>query len=97
MDREYDEESTNLINRIDDKTNLPPDVIDKTKTLEEYFINILNNLTVRESKVIKMRFGFDGVEKTLEEIGEILNLTRERVRQIEKKALDKIRAQYLNI
>ena len=53
--------------------------------------DILKTLTKREKKVIRERFGFDnGEEKTLEEIGQDMNITRERVRQIEKKALQKL-------
>lgn len=52
--------------------------------------DILKTLNKREEKVIRERFGFDnGEEKTLEEIGQDMNITRERVRQIEKKALQK--------
>lgn len=60
------------------------------KILSESIRNILKTLTTREAKVIGWRFGFeDGKEKTLEEVGDIFGLTRERIRQIEKKALRK--------
>ena len=53
---------------------------------------VLNTLTPREERVIKMRFGLeDGTEHTLEEIGEDFAVSRERIRQIEKKALEKLR------
>src|SRR5262249_46476043 len=53
---------------------------------------VLNTLTPREERVIKMRFGLeDGTEKTLEEVGQNFAVTRERIRQIEAKALRKLR------
>lgn len=60
--------------------------------LKKQFVEILETLTERERKVIELRYGWvDGEEKTLEEVGSIFNLTRERVRQIEKKAIEKLR------
>lgn len=60
--------------------------------LREKVDELLKTLTDREKKVLELRFGFyDGHERTLEEIGQMLNLTRERIRQIEKKALEKLR------
>jgi len=54
--------------------------------------NVLNTLTPREERVIKMRFGLeDGTEHTLEEVGQNFAVTRERIRQIEAKALRKLR------
>ena len=53
---------------------------------------ILNTLTEREKRVLRLRFGIgDGYPRTLEEVGSIFNVTRERVRQIEAKALRKLR------
>ncbi|HMF00270.1 MAG TPA: sigma factor-like helix-turn-helix DNA-binding protein, partial [Terriglobia bacterium] len=53
---------------------------------------VLNMLTPREERVIKMRFGLeDGTERTLEEVGRAFGVTRERIRQIEAKALRKLR------
>jgi len=52
----------------------------------------LGDLTERERKILEMRFGLtDGVTHTLEEVGKVFNVTRERIRQIESKALEKIR------
>lgn len=51
----------------------------------------LNTLTPREAKVIQLRYGFSGSEMTLEEVGKVFNVTRERIRQIEAKALRKLR------
>ena len=60
--------------------------------LKEYVGKILNDLDPREQKILKMRFGLeDGVTHTLEEVGEEFGVTRERIRQIESKALERIR------
>src|SRR5208282_5890463 len=59
---------------------------------KEQTANVLRTLTLREEKIIKMRFGLeDGTEHTLEEVGQSFALTRERIRQIEAKALRKLR------
>src|SRR6266705_4087800 len=65
--------------------------------LKQYVEVILRLLTMRERQVIKLRYGFDDDEdeRTLEEIGKILHITRERVRQIEERAFKKIRNNYL--
>jgi RNA polymerase primary sigma factor len=53
---------------------------------------VLNSLTPREERIIKMRFGLeDGTERTLEEVGQAFGVTRERIRQIEAKAIRKLR------
>jgi RNA polymerase primary sigma factor len=60
--------------------------------LKEYVQNILRDLDPREQKILKMRFGLeDGVTHTLEEVGEEFGVTRERIRQIEAKALERIK------
>ena len=60
--------------------------------LKEQTAQVLRSLTAREEKVIKMRFGLeDGSEHTLEEVGQSFAVTRERIRQIEAKALRKLR------
>lgn len=71
--------------------NIEENVINNSK--REYINKVLNKvLTPKEQKILKLRYGLiDGKEKTLEEIGKIYHLTRERIRQIEAKALDKIR------
>ena len=59
--------------------------------LQEEIRDVLSTLTPREEKVLLLRYGFDGRERTLEEVGQIYNVTRERIRQIEAKALRKLR------
>ncbi len=75
----------------DDKTVSPPEVVSQIN-LKEQLANILASLTEREAKVIEMRFGLvDGNEHTLEEVGQEFQVTRERIRQIEAKALRKLK------
>ena len=60
--------------------------------LKEYVADVLQDLDPREQKILRMRFGLeDGVTHTLEEVGEEFGVTRERIRQIEAKALEKIK------
>ncbi|MBQ8410927.1 MAG: sigma-70 family RNA polymerase sigma factor, partial [Ruminiclostridium sp.] len=60
--------------------------------LKEQLDEVLNTLTEREGKVLRLRFGLeDGRQRTLEEVGKEFNVTRERIRQIEAKALRKLR------
>jgi RNA polymerase primary sigma factor len=59
--------------------------------LKTHVKDIINQLTPREQKILKMRFGLeDGVTHTLEEVGNEFDVTRERIRQIEAKALEKV-------
>ena len=60
--------------------------------LKEQLVEVLNTLTPREAKVLRLRYGLDdGKARTLEEVGKEFNVTRERIRQIEAKALRKLR------
>ena len=60
--------------------------------LKEQLVEVLDTLTDREQKVLKLRFGLeDGRARTLEEVGKTFDVTRERIRQIEAKALRKLR------
>lgn len=61
------------------------------KMLQEGVGSVLSKLTSREERVLRLRYGFDGHERTLEEVGAEFNVTRERIRQIEAKALRKLR------
>ena len=87
-----EDEDSSLEDFIEDKSNIPPSnsVVDILRKRE---VNkILSTLTEREAKILKLRFGIDnGYPRTLEEVGRIFRVTRERVRQIEAKAIRKLR------
>ncbi|MCM1043551.1 MAG: RNA polymerase sigma factor RpoD [Corallococcus sp.] len=87
-----EEEDSHLVDFIEDnKTVAPSDVAAQTM-LREQLISALHKLTPREEKVIRLRYGLDdGKQRTLEEVGREFNVTRERIRQIEAKALRKLR------
>lgn len=77
---------------IPDEKNLTPLQSTSQELLRDQIRKILGDLTPREQKVLEMRFGLtDGVTHTLEEVGKVFSVTRERIRQIEAKALEKIR------
>jgi RNA polymerase primary sigma factor len=77
---------------IPDDKNLTPLQSTSQELLRDQIRKILGDLTPREQKVLEMRFGLtDGVTHTLEEVGKVFSVTRERIRQIEAKALEKIR------
>ena len=77
---------------IEDKTAENPSEMTSYSLLREKLSDVLTTLTERERKILEMRFGLlDGYERTLEEIGKMYNVTRERIRQIEAKALRKLR------
>jgi len=77
---------------IEDKQATSPSEAVIDRNLEEHAVDMLNDLTPREAKVIRMRFGLeDGDEHTLEEVGRCLGVTRERTRQIEAQALRTLR------
>jgi len=77
---------------IEDKTAENPSDVTSYSLLKEKLGDVLTSLTERERKILEMRFGLvDGYERTLEEIGKMYNVTRERIRQIEAKALRKLR------
>jgi RNA polymerase primary sigma factor len=92
-----DSGSTNLSDFIENKDVLsPPDTVIHN-SLKEHIAEALHDLTDKETKVLKMRFGLDGWrEHTLEEVGRQFNVTRERIRQIELKALRKLRNPSVN-
>jgi RNA polymerase primary sigma factor len=77
---------------IEDTETVMPYQTAARKLLTDHVIEVLKDLTPREQKILKIRFGLeDGVTHTLEEVGHEFGVTRERIRQIEAKALDKIR------
>lgn len=87
-----DGDQSNLGDFVEDKeTQSPSDTLIE-KDLKEQINELLNTLTEREEEVIRLRFGLDGGQpQTLQEVGEIFGITRERVRQIESKALEKLK------
>ena len=87
-----EEEDSHLGDFIeDDKTQTPSDSVSFIM-LKEQLLNVLDTLTPREEKVLRLRYGIDdGKPRTLEEVGKEFNVTRERIRQIEAKALRKLR------
>jgi len=77
---------------IEDTETVMPNQMASRKLLKNHVSEVLSELTPREQKILKIRFGLeDGVTHTLEEVGQEFGVTRERIRQIEAKALDKIR------
>ena len=87
-----EEEDSHLGDFIEDRQVVSPSDAVINLNLKEQTDQVLKTLTPREEKVIKMRFGVgDGSEHTLEEVGQNFAVTRERIRQIEAKALRKLR------
>jgi RNA polymerase primary sigma factor len=87
-----EEEDSHLGDFIEDRQAVSPSDAVISVNLKEYTAQVLRTLTPREERVIKMRFGLeDGSEHTLEEVGQSFQVTRERIRQIEAKALRKLR------
>ena len=87
-----EEEDSFLGDFIEDRTTLAPADAASAQLLREQVQEVLNSLTERESRVLKLRFGLeDGRTRTLEEVGREFGVTRERIRQIEAKAIRKLR------
>ncbi|MFQ3580311.1 MAG: RNA polymerase sigma factor RpoD [Chloracidobacterium sp.] len=88
-----DDGESNLGSFIEDRNSLNPAEMIVGKGLREATLEVLGTLTQREEQILKMRFGLDGdgQERTLEEVGRHFSVTRERIRQIEAKALRKLR------
>ncbi|MAQ63999.1 MAG: RNA polymerase sigma factor RpoD [Rickettsiales bacterium] len=86
------EENGQLSDFIEDVTQRSFEKNMVNESLKATLQDVLNDLHDREERVLKLRFGIeDGIPKTLEEVGQIFNVTRERIRQIEAKALEKLR------
>ena len=86
-----DEEDSTLEDFIEDVKNVTPDRSAALQLLKDYVKEVIQQLSPREQKILEMRFGLeDGVAHTLEEVGREFDVTRERIRQIEAKALEKI-------
>ena len=87
-----EEEDSHLVDFIEDTKTVAPGDAAAQSMLREQLIQALNKLNPREEKVIRLRYGLDdGKQRTLEEVGREFNVTRERIRQIEAKALRKLR------
>lgn len=91
LDREvWDEGRDTLADLLEDSNTLRPDQFAEKNTLRRNLDTILAMLDDREAKIIKMRYGIDGPKYTLEQVGEEFDVTRERVRQIEQKVIQKL-------
>jgi len=87
-----EEEDSHLGDFIEDRNALPPADAASKQLLKEQIESVLSTLSPREQRVLQLRFGLeDGRSRTLEEVGKEFNVTRERIRQIEAKALRKLR------
>ena len=93
LDKPIDEENDSLLRDFIEDKNIPDPVeVASALLLKEQLEDVLNTLTPREKDVLRLRYGLDdGRERTLEEIGKSFGVTRERIRQIETKALRKLR------
>jgi RNA polymerase primary sigma factor len=88
----HDSEDSILGDFIEDRTTISPERMAERTLLKKQVDELLKTLSTREERVIRLRFGIDdGYHRTLEEVGNIFNVTRERIRQIEDKALRKLR------
>ena len=87
-----EEDDSHLGDFIKDERNVSPEEYATNELLKDEIAEVLQTLTEREEKVIRLRFGLeDGKSRTLEEVGQMFGVTRERIRQIEAKALRKLR------
>jgi RNA polymerase primary sigma factor len=91
-----DDEDSTLEDFIEDVKNVTPDRAAALQLLRDYVRDVVKDLSPREQKILEMRFGLaDGVTHTLEEVGKEFDVTRERIRQIEAKSLERIKAHSL--
>ncbi|MAF13462.1 MAG: RNA polymerase sigma factor RpoD [Parcubacteria group bacterium] len=91
-----DDEDSTLEDFIEDVKTITPDRVAALQLLRDYVTDVIQDLTPREQKILEMRFGLkDGIAHTLEEVGQEFDVTRERIRQIEAKALEKIEKHHL--
>lgn len=90
-----DEEESLLMDFIADTNNLSADDLQNKIAITQFLEQVFNSLDERSVLVLKLRFGlYDGRKRTLGEVGQMMNVTRERVRQVEQKALYRIRKKY---
>ncbi|MBL7053738.1 sigma-70 family RNA polymerase sigma factor [Patescibacteria group bacterium] len=87
-----DDKNTELADFIEDIKTITPDKVAALALLKKYMKEVTSDLSSREQKILDIRFGLsDGVAHTLEEVGQVFGVTRERIRQIEARALERIR------
>jgi len=87
-----EEDDSHLGDFVPDERNMSPEDYATNEMLKDEISEVLLTLTEREERVIRLRFGLeDGKSRTLEEVGQMFGVTRERIRQIEAKALRKLR------
>jgi RNA polymerase primary sigma factor len=87
-----DDDDSHLGDFIEDTTTIAPTDAAQYSSLSDVTKDVLDSLTPREAKVLRMRFGIEmSTDHTLEEVGKQFDVTRERIRQIEAKALRKLR------
>src|SRR3989339_306068 len=87
-----DDEDSTLVDFVEDVKNVAPNRAAALQLLKDYVRDIIKDLSPREQKILEMRFGLlDGVSHTLEEVGQEFDVTRERIRQIEANALERIK------
>jgi len=87
-----DDDKTTLEEFVQNKKELSPSDLMARKMLKEHIFEIINDLSDRERRILEMRFGLkDNITHTLEQVGQVFGVTRERIRQIEAKSLSKIR------
>lgn len=92
-----DDDKSSLEDFIEEKREKKPENFIIEQSLKEEIEEVLSTLTLREEEVIRLRFGLDdGIYRTLEEVGKVYNVTRERIRQIENKALRKLKHPHRN-
>jgi RNA polymerase primary sigma factor len=90
-----DEDDSTLADFIEDKSTLDPIEYANNELLKERIREILKELPEREAGILRMRYGLDdGVPKTLEEVGAVYNVTRERVRHLEQRALRRLKFKF---
>ncbi len=88
-----DDDDTSLSDFIEDVKNISPSAAAGSELLKDYIREAIQDLSPREKKILEMRFGLeDGVTHTLEEVGKEFGVSRERIRQIEAKAIEKIKS-----
>ena len=90
------DDNTLYLDLLENQDSIPYDDQIMRNSLNEKVDEMLENLSEREAKILKMRFGFSGEVKTLEDIGQEIGLSRERVRQIEKRAKERLKTKLQN-